>query len=99
MNVGERLKELRKKQGHKLREVAYGAGVDIKVYQAYEAGRARTPIDVLLSLSEFYGFYSLDCLLGLTDGPRKQHSKLLSEYISASPENRQIIDFILKRKH
>jgi transcriptional regulator with XRE-family HTH domain len=96
MNVGERLKSVRKIKGHKLREVAAGAGVDLKIYQAYEAGRARTPINVLLALSDFYGFYSLDDLLGLKNGPINRGSKLQIAYLSTSPENRRIVDFILK---
>lgn len=95
MNIGERLKELRKMHGYLLREAAAGANVDIKIYQAYEAGRARTPVDVLLSLSHFYGFYSLDSLLGLKDGPKKQQNKLLSAYVSLSTEKRKIVDYIL----
>jgi transcriptional regulator with XRE-family HTH domain len=95
MSVGERLKQLRKSFGYKLKQVAAGASVDLKIYQAYEAGRARTPINVLLALSEFYGFYSVDKLLGLSAGSPKDQDPVMKRYHALTPEKRKIVDYIL----
>jgi transcriptional regulator with XRE-family HTH domain len=98
MNIGERLKEVRKSLGYKLREVGAAAGVDPKMYQHYEAGRCRVPVEVLLSLSEFYGYNSIDKLLGLIVGPAQTQSKLVGDYMTLSPEKRKIVDYILSLK-
>lgn len=99
MDIGTRLKELRKSNRYKLREAAAGAGVDLKMYQHYEAGRARVPITVLLSLSEFYGYYSIDLLLGLKPGVTKEQTPLMKKYLALTAEKRKIVDYILYLKN
>lgn len=99
MNIGARLKEVRKKEGYRLKDAADAAGVDIKLYQAYEAGRARTPVNVLLSLSEFYGYYSVDTLLGLKPGISKGTTPFMQKYLALSRDYRKIVDYILHLKN
>lgn len=99
MNVGARLKEVRKERRYKLREVANAADIDIKLYQAYEAGRSRTPINVLLSLSEFYGYYSVDALLGLKPGSSKGTTPFMQKYLALSSDYRKLVDYILHLKN
>jgi transcriptional regulator with XRE-family HTH domain len=97
MNIGERIKEVRKMKGKTLRQAAQAAGVDTKMYQHYEAGRARTPVTVLIDLAEFYGYYSLDILLGRAT-QLDYCEGMLNKYLKSSPEKRKIIDYILSLK-
>lgn len=94
MNIGERLKIVRQLYRHSQAVVAGSIGINPKTYQAYERGRAETPISVLMALSDFYGYYSIDLLLGLTSQIEYCES-LLRSYIKATPEKRKIVDYIL----
>lgn len=95
MNIGERLKKVRKGHGYTLAEVSGSIGIGSKIYSAYECGRARTPVNVLIALSNFYRYNSLDLLLGNPRVPGRQESELEQAYRKAGPEKRKIIDFIL----
>lgn len=94
MNIGERLKKLRYLHKYKQREVAEALKIDIKMYQAYEYEHARTPVEILIALSEFYGYYSIDHLLGRISQV-EYCEMILNKYLLASPEKRKIVDFIL----
>src|SRR6478609_8076464 len=97
MNVAERLKQVRELNGYTQREVAQAIGVPPVTYQAYERKRAETPLRVLIALSEFYGYFSIDTLLGRV-AQVEYCEDLLNRYLKASPEKRQIINYILSLK-
>lgn len=97
MNIGERLKDLRNQYGYSQAKVAAGIGIKQVTYQSYERGRAEVPFRILIALSNFYGFYSIDVLLGRAT--HIEHSvELLNKYRQSSPEKRKIIDYILSLK-
>lgn len=98
MTTSERLKVVRDMYGHSQAKVAAAINIKQKTYQAYERGRAEAPIRVLIALSEFYGYYSIDLLLDLRNEIDLREG-ITKAYREASPENRRIIDFILKQKH
>lgn len=95
MDIGQRLKEVRQTFGHTQAVIAEAVGISPKLYHAYERNRARTPIEVLISLSEFYGYYSIDMLLGIKKEFKQEKSTVLTKYHGISAEKRKIIDYIL----
>jgi transcriptional regulator with XRE-family HTH domain len=94
MNIGERLKLVRELYGHSQAKVAGAIGVKPVTYQAYERNRAETPLRVLLALSEFYGFHSIDLLLNLRT-ETEFRTGVMDSYLKASWEKRKIVDFVL----
>lgn len=94
MNIGDRLKFVREKAGFTQAEVSAGTGIHPRTYQAYEQNRARPSIETLLMLTLWFGYLSIDGLLGLPTEKDRQN-KVVKAYLSASPEKRKIIDYIL----
>jgi transcriptional regulator with XRE-family HTH domain len=97
MNIPARLKEIRKSRQYTMKEVSNGIGISDKMYQAYEYGYCRTPVDILNSLSLFYGLHSIDALLGIIT-QNDHENPVVKAYLKASPENRKIVDYILSLK-
>lgn len=50
----DKLKELRKSRGLKLREVAENTALSVQQLSNYENGHALPPADILLTLLDFY---------------------------------------------
>lgn len=57
------LKKLRTQRGLSQKAVADGVGCSPTVYSRYENGERQPSIDMLLSLSKYFGV-SVDCILG-----------------------------------
>jgi len=64
--IGERLKSLRTEKGSSQEKVAEIAGVNVRQYRLYEAGRATPPLDRIVALV-YYFDVSIDYLVGLSD--------------------------------
>lgn len=94
MNIGERLKQVRETHGFTQAEVSAGNNIHPRSYQAYEQNRARPSIETLIHLSLWYGYHSIDALLGLP-GEKQKSNKVIKAYMSTSPEKRKIVDYIL----
>lgn len=60
------LKEIRTHKGFSQRAVADGIGCSPTVYSRYENGERQPSIEMLISLSKFFGV-SVDCLIGNSD--------------------------------
>jgi len=95
INIPQRLKDLRDTHKRTQEKVAAGIGVNRKTYQSYEEGRATPPIPVLIKISAFYGYYSLDVLLGMEGVKEQEQTGFVKAYHSADMEKRKIVDFIL----
>lgn len=93
INIPQRLKAIRESRKLTQAKVATAIGVKRGTYQTYEEGRATPGIPLLIKLSSFYGFYSLDQLLGIEE--EKQQQEVIKAYHSVEPEKRRIVDFIL----
>lgn len=94
MKIGERLKIIRELYGHSQAKVANAIGIKPVTYQSYERDRAETPLRILIALSEFYGYYSIDLLLNLRTEIEVAQG-LITQYRQATPEKRKIVDYIL----
>jgi len=95
INIHQRLKGLR--EGRRLTQLKVATAINIKpkTYQAYEEGRGTPGIPTLIKLASFYGFHSIDILLGLEEFQQKEEQQLMQAYYSTEPEKRKIVDFIL----
>lgn len=62
----ERIKNLREDNDLLQKQVANAIGIPERTYGNYELGIRKIPLDILISLSVFYGT-STDYLLGLTN--------------------------------
>ncbi len=94
IDIPQRLKDLRKESGFSQLTVANAIGMKRATYQAYEEARAIPPLPTIISLTYFYGFNTIEEMLGIKIGVRKEN-KVLDAYYHADPEKRKIIDFIL----
>ena len=62
----ERIRNLRIDRGYTQKQVAEYLNIKQNTYSQYEIGVLRYPVDVLITLADFYGV-SVDYLLGRTD--------------------------------
>lgn len=73
----ERIRDMRIDKGLSQEEIGKLLNVKQNTYSQYEIGVLNYPLDVIMTLAEFYGT-SVDYLLGLTDEkkpyPRKKRS-------------------------
>lgn len=95
INIPQRLKDLRAEHSYTQQNVADGIDIKKRTYQAYEEGRAMPPLDVFISMAAFYGYYSIDKLLGIEGKLQEVNGVFMDAYHSADPEKRRIVDFIL----
>lgn len=95
INIPQRLKTIRESRNLTQLKIANAIGMKRGTYQTYEEGRASPGIPVLIKLSTFYGFNSLDQLLGMEEGKEQEQPPLLAAYHSVDLEKRKIVDFIL----
>lgn len=61
------LKKLRTQRGLSQKAVADGVGCSPTVYSRYENGERQPSIEMLISLSKFFGV-SVDCIIGNSNG-------------------------------
>lgn len=66
MNIGERLKTLRKSKGVTQKSIAEAISITEVSYQRYEYGTVRPSLDALISLADYFDV-SLDYLCGRSD--------------------------------
>lgn len=66
MNIGEKIKELRKKNGKTQLDVSKALDVTYQTIYKYEKGIAVPPADAILKLAEYFNV-TTDYLLGHTD--------------------------------
>lgn len=66
MDIYKRIKDLRKDNDMTQKEVANALNMQVTQYRRYETGERAIPIDIAVSLAEFYEV-SLDYLAGLTN--------------------------------
>lgn len=103
MNVGQRLKMLRKEKKLTQQELSFKLGINRSTYAKYEIGENQTDYDTLQKLADFFEV-STDYLLGRTNNPKKEDinidsnklnedefRKWLDIYRSSSPEEREAI--------
>lgn len=64
-----RIRDLREDDDLKQRQLAEYLKCSQKTYSDYENGKIRIPVDIFISLSQYYGT-SVDYLLELTDEKR-----------------------------
>lgn len=68
MNIGEKIKELREKNGKTQLDVSKALDVTYQTIYKYEKGIAVPPADAILKLAEYFNV-TTDYLLGRTDNP------------------------------
>lgn len=101
------LKILRKKRQWTQREVADMSGIHCTTYTKYETGNSEPGFTILIKLAEIFGT-STDYLLGRTEVKHLPASEvtprlsamemdLISAYHAASPDDRAIVDIIVRR--
>lgn len=66
--IGKRLREVRKKRGLTLQEIADKLGVARSTYAGYESNYRQPPLEILVQIADILKT-STDYLLGLTDNP------------------------------
>lgn len=64
-----RLRDLREDKDMKQKEIGAILGIDQRVYSNYETGKREIPLDMLVTLADFYGV-SVDYLVGRTEKKR-----------------------------
>lgn len=82
VNMGNKLKNLRKQKRLTQKQVADRIGLAISAVSSYEAGTRYPSYDVLIKLARIY-HVSTDYLLGMTDKKELDISGLNSEEIEA----------------
>lgn len=70
---GKRLKELRKKKGLTIEEVAEMLDLGRSTYAGYETETRKPPLENIIKLAQFYNTSS-DYILGLTDNPQSREN-------------------------
>lgn len=71
IDLGKRLKLVRKNFGFTQKQVADGLQISEQAYQRYEYGKVVPSAIVLIDLADFYGI-SLDYLVGRFDTPERR---------------------------
>ncbi len=66
MNLGERMKELRKERKMRQEDIAVELDIAIMTYYRYEQGRREPTASVLCRMADYYDV-SVDYLLGRSD--------------------------------
>lgn len=95
------LKELRTQRGISQKAVADGVGCSPTVYSRYETGERQPSIEMLISLSKFFGV-SVDCIIGNPDITMPYFTAAEVELIMAARESdeRALADALcLLKKH
>ena len=95
IDIAQRLRNVRLQHRFTQERIAENIGIKKSTYAAYEEGRAKPSLDTFLKLSEFYGFNSLDELLGIVKIKTGKTSPIDIAYNSTNEEKRKIVDFIL----
>lgn len=72
--VGQRIKQLRDKEGLTQKDLAKQLGIQPRTLGFYETGDRNPPIDILKKLASFFDV-SIDYLLGITDIPNLYKEK------------------------
>ncbi len=80
------LKKLRIERGISQKEVADGVGCSPTVYSRYETGERQPSIEMLISLSKFFGV-SVDCIIGNADAAVPCFTAMEVELIMAARES------------
>lgn len=70
MNIGERLRTLRKSKGVTQKSIAEAVSIAEVSYQRYEYGTVRPSLDMLCALADYFDV-SLDYLCGRSDNPSR----------------------------
>jgi transcriptional regulator with XRE-family HTH domain len=94
----KRLVEIRKSLKYTQTEMANFLGIKRARYASYEEGRAFPIFTDLIEFAEKLGFKSIDGFLLIGEIKSKNHEGILGKYYRLSIQDRQIVDFILKRK-
>lgn len=71
VELGNRLKELRKAKGMKQREMAAAMSMQLRQYQRYEYGEIGYPLEVLNFFADYFGV-TTDYLLGRRSAGRER---------------------------
>ena len=66
MNLGERMKELRKERKVRQEDIAVELDIALMTYYRYEQGKREPTASVLCRMADYYGV-SVDYLLGRSD--------------------------------
>lgn len=97
------LRSLRTKKGISMKALGEQLGVSESTVSLYETGKRSPDITMLVRLADFYGT-SVDYLIGHEKEPAAkgdeltpQEHDLLCAYRAASPDDRAIIDNIVRR--
>ena len=94
----KRLVEIRKSLKYTQTDMANFLGIKRSRYGSYEEGRAFPVFPDLVEFAEKLGFKSLDDFLLVGEIKSKNIDGILGKYYRLSIQDRQIVDFILKRK-
>ena len=78
MNIGEKIKELREKNGKTQLDVSKALDVTYQTIYKYEKGIAVPPADAILKLAEYFNV-TTDYLLGRTDIPNELNQAASSD--------------------
>lgn len=90
MVFADSLKRFRKEYGLTQKQVSDAIGIQPSAYQAYERGKVKPSIEVLIKIAEAFNV-SADYLLGLGEAQNTSESYLLNTYRSLNDSNRRTL--------
>jgi transcriptional regulator with XRE-family HTH domain len=93
INLSKRLRTLRQDNNLTQKQVAEYLRLKPRTYQAYEEARCEPSLSTICKLCDLYMMAGIDELIGKEPGEKK--NELVVRYKSASPEKRNIVDYIL----
>lgn len=94
MELGKRLKRLRKVHRLKGKEVAQAIGVSDSTYRNYELGHREPSLDILVLIAKFYDV-TADYLLGLDDTAPESSADTIAERYNLDIMEKKILEFYM----
>ena len=90
MNFADSLRRFRKEYSLTQKQVSDAIGIQPSAYQAYERGKVKPSIEVLIKIAEAFNV-SADYLLGLGEAQNTSESYILNTYRNLDKNNRRTL--------
>lgn len=94
IDIGMRLRKVRLSHEYTQEQVGDGIGIPRSRYGSYEENRAEPCVRTLHCLVQFYGYKTIEQLLGI-EKKKGSVSPILEKYHSLTRDKKKIVDFIL----
>lgn len=95
-----KLREVRKKRGIKMEQLAQELNVAVKTAYGWENGQANPSLDVFVRICRFYGIKDIMALFDGRDAKTDEETerRALWDAYNAHPDMKQAVDILLDRK-